>query len=124
MSVKLDNPNTAPKTYWSFISRFFNKRKMTAIPPIKELGLILAEDKLVSDFKIRSELFNSHFAPQCTPVKNANTLPKFKYRADKRLNSFTINGNDIFLIIKNFNTDKAHRWDNISIRMTQLCGKK
>ena len=124
MSFKLDNPSAAPKTYWSFISRFFNKRKMPAISPIKELGLILAEDKLVSDFKIKSELFNSHFAAQCTPVKNASTLPKFKYRTDKRLNSFTINGNDIFLIIKNFNTDKAHRWDNISIRMTQLCGKK
>ena len=36
---------------------------MPAIPPI------LADGKLVSDFKIKSELFNSHFAAQCTPVK-------------------------------------------------------
>ena len=36
---------------------------MSDIPPI------LADGKLVSDFKIKSELFNSHFAAKCTPVK-------------------------------------------------------
>ena len=118
MSAKLDNPNTAPKSYWSIISRFLNRRKMPAIPPV------LADGKLLSDFKIKTEIFNSHFAAQCTPVKNASALPKFKYRTDKRLNYFTINENDIFLIIKNLNADKAHRWDNISIRMIQLCGKE
>ena len=41
---------------------------MLAIPPIP------ADDKLVSDFKVKSELFNIHFAAQCTPVKNASTL--------------------------------------------------
>ena len=69
---------------------------------------ILTDGKLVSDLKMKSELFNSHFAVQCAPVKNANASPKFKYRTDKRLNSFTINENNIFLIIKNLNADKAH----------------
>ena len=50
-------------------------------------------------------------------------LPKFKYKTDKRLNSFTVNENGIFLIIKNRNTDKAQGWD-ISTRMIQLCGKE
>ena len=118
MSAKLDNPNTAPKKYWTIISRFLNKRKMPAISPIP------ANTKLVSDFKIKSESFNSHFAGQCTPVKNASILPKFKYRTDKCLNSFTINENHIFLIIKNLNAGKAHRWDNISLRMILLCGKE
>ena len=116
MSAKLDNPNAAVKTYWSIISRFLNKKKTPAMPPI------LTDGKLVSDFK--SGIFNSHFAAQCTPVKNANVLPKFKYRTDKRLNSFTINENNIFLIIKNLNADKAHEWDNISIRLMQLCEKE
>ena len=78
ISAKFDNPNVAPKTYWSIISRLLNKRKMPAIPPF------LADGKLVSDFKIKSELFNSHFATQCTPVKSGSTLPKFKYRTEKR----------------------------------------
>ena len=30
--------------------------------------------------------------------------------------------NDISSIIKNRNADKAHEWDDISIRMIQLCG--
>ena len=115
MSAKLDNPNTARKTYWSIISRFLNRRKM---PPI------LADGKLVSDFKIKAELFNPHFAAQFALVKNASALPEFKYRTDKRLNSFTFNENDIFLIIKNLNADKAHGWYNISIRMIQFCGKE
>ena len=57
---------------------------MPAIPPI------LADGKLVSDFKIKSEHFNSHFAANCTPVKSASTLPKSKYRTDKRLNSLQL----------------------------------
>ena len=48
---------------------------------------ILADGKLVSNFKAKSELFNSHFAAQCSPVKNPSTLAKFKYRTDKLLNS-------------------------------------
>ena len=27
MSVKLDEPNTAPKTFWSIISRFLEQKK-------------------------------------------------------------------------------------------------
>ena len=91
---------------------------MPAIPPI------LANGKLVSDFRIKSELFNSHFPAQCTPVKNGSTLPKFKYRTNKRLYSFTINENDIFLIIKDPYADKAYGWANISIRIIQSCGKE
>ena len=91
---------------------------MPAIPPI------LADGKLVSDFKIKSELFHSHFAAQCTPVKNASTLTKLKYRTGKRLNSFRINKIYIFLIIKDLNADKAQGWDNISIIIIQLCGKE
>ena len=54
MSVKLDEPNTAPKTFWSIISRFLEQKKIPAISPI------LPDSKLVFDFKIKFELFNSH----------------------------------------------------------------
>ena len=30
---------------------------------------------------------------------------------------------DILLIIKNLNVDKAHGWDQLSIRMIKACGK-
>ena len=62
LSVKLDDLRTAPEMYLSIVSRFLRKRKMLAIPPD-------AHGKLVYDFQIKSELFNSHFAAQRTPVK-------------------------------------------------------
>ena len=34
-----------------------------------------------------------------------------------------IKEDDIYLILKNLNPEKAHGWDNISIRMIQLCEK-
>ena len=95
-----------------------NKREMLAIQPN------LADDKLVPDFKIKSEVFISYFDAQCTPFKNASALQKFKYRTDESLNSFTINENDIFLIINNLNADKVHGWDSISKRMILLFGKE
>ena len=55
---------------------------MPAIPPF------LADGKLVSGFKKRTEVFNSHFAVQCTPVKNASALPKLKYKTDKTFKFF------------------------------------
>ena len=38
--------------------------------------------------------------------------------------AYGFNENDIFLIIKNLNSDKVHGRDDISIEMIQLCGKE
>ena len=45
LSSKLDSPDTAPKTYWSIINRFLNKKKIPIIPPV------LFEGKLISDLE-------------------------------------------------------------------------
>ena len=39
------------------------------------------------------------------------------------MESFDINKNDLHLVIKNLDANKAHGWDDISIRMIQFCGK-
>ena len=117
MSSKLDCPDTASKTYWSIINRILNKKKITNIPPF------LVNNQLVSDFHKKPELFNRHFAEQCTLVQNTSTLPVFSFKTNNQLKSFEINENDILLIIKNLNANKAHSWDDISIRMIQSCGK-
>ena len=46
--MKLNNPKTISKTYWSILKTFYNGRKIPTIPPI------LMEDKLESDFKIKT----------------------------------------------------------------------
>ena len=93
-----------------------NKKKIPNIPPL------LVNNKLVSDFHKKAELFNRHFAEQCTLVQNTSTLPVFNFKTNNWLKSFGINENDLHVIIKNLNANKAHGWD-ISTGMIQLCGK-
>ena len=62
MSAKLDNLKTVPKTYWSIINKFLSNKKIPIIPPI------LVNGELVSDFKQKANMFNSHFASQCTLI--------------------------------------------------------
>ena len=40
----------------------------------------------------------------------------------KKLKSFDIKDDDILLIIKNLNVNKAHGWYQLSIRMIKACG--
>ena len=58
---------------------------------------------------------------QCTPIKNGSKLLNFSYKTEKRLTSFDIKEDDILLIIKNLKVNKAHRWDQLSIRMIKAC---
>ena len=62
-SKKLENSDTAPKTYWSIINRFLDNKKIYIIPPV------FFEGKLISDFEKKAELFNNHFLSQCSLVK-------------------------------------------------------
>ena len=44
-------------------------------------------------------------------------------QTQKRISDIEIKEDDILLIIKNLNGNKAHGWDNCFIRLIQLCGK-
>ena len=82
---------------------------MPVIPPI------LADGKLVSDFTLKTGL---------SVLQSKMQVHYQNLNIELRLNSFATNENDISLIVKNLNADKAHGWDNISIGMIQLCGKE
>ena len=115
MAEKLDNPLTPPKAYCSIINNFLGKRKTPNIPPL------IVNDLAVSDFTTKASLFNNFFASQCSPVVNSSTLPNFCYQTQKRISDIEIKEDDILLIIKNLNSNKARGWD-VSVRMIQLCG--
>ena len=51
MSSKLANSATSTKTYWSILKTFLNNKK---IP-------LILENKLVTNFKEKAELFNTFF---------------------------------------------------------------
>ena len=103
-----------PKTYWKIIIRFVNNKKTPIISPL------LGNNKIISNFSEKANLFNKFFASQCTPLENHSSLPPFCLKTDK---SLKISETDIFAIIKNLDLNKSHGWDNLSIRMIKLCGK-
>ena len=80
-------------------------------------------DRFVSNFAEKAELFNSYFASQCTPVINKSQLPTLEFKTSKRIEKITFTDDDIKLKIKNLKVDKAHGWNNISIRIIKHCGK-
>ena len=54
LSSRLANPLTSPKTYWYILKIFLNNKKIPFITPL------FHENKFVTDFKEKAELFN-HF---------------------------------------------------------------
>ena len=116
LAMKLNNPNTSSKTYWSILKTFYNGRKIPIIPPL------IKDGKLESDFKIKANHFNSFFASQCTPLVNNSKLPdKITYIFAARLTSIKFDNNDILKIIRSLNVNKARGHDGISIRMLRMC---
>ena len=77
LSAKLDVPTLALKTYWTIVSRFLNKKKISTIRPV------LVNGKLISHFREKFDHINFYFATQC-PSK----LSKLKYETKDRLNSY------------------------------------
>ena len=58
ISKKIMNPMTSLKTYWSILKALLNHKKIPCIPPS------LQNNKYVTDFKKKAELFNLFFAKQ------------------------------------------------------------
>lgn len=56
-------------------------------------------------------------------VVNSSELPNFSYKTEKQISDTEIMEDNILLIIKNLNLNKAHGWNNVSIPMIQLRGK-
>ena len=55
--------------------------------------------------------------------KSASTLPYFSYRTNSRISSFHATEKDILLITKSLHPAKAHRYDNLSVRMMKICNE-
>ena len=52
LAIKLNDPKTSPKTYWSILKTFVNGSKILLIP------LFLVNNKFVIDFLEKANLFN------------------------------------------------------------------
>ena len=76
----------------------------------------------VTDFQEKAHIFNSFFAKQCTLVSNNSILPsEFTYMTEKCMHSITLSESKVIKIIRALDVNKAHGYDNISVRMIKLC---
>ena len=117
MTKKIADSNTSPKTYWTILNRLLYNKKLPTVP------LLLADGKLVSDFRKKANIFNNVFASICSPIDNTRCLSSFSYRTGSMIKSFHVTENDILAIIKKLDPNKAHGCDNISIKMIKICSK-
>ena len=69
LATKLTNNKVNPKCYWSVLKTFLNNKKTPCIPPL------IHDNKFVTNFKEKNELFNSLFAKQCSLIETGSTLP-------------------------------------------------
>ena len=79
---------------------------------------ILHEDKCVTDFLVKGEIFNSHFAKQCSLLKNKSRIsPQLLPHMNTCLSTATFLQNDILKIIRKLDLSKAHGYNKIGLCM-------
>ena len=94
------------KTYWSLLKTFLNNKKIPCISPL------FYNDKFISNFTDKVELFNNCFAEQCTMIDNASQiLATVNTKTTKILSSISVTRGDIAKVIKNLDLNKAHGHD-------------
>ena len=114
MNSKLEDSNTASKTYWPILNCFLYNKKIHAIPPL------LVDGNFISGFCEKASLFNSFFATICTPIKNNSRLSPFIYKTSTRIHCFCVTNKDILSIINSLNSSKAQGYDNISVEIIKI----
>ena len=116
LAIKLNDPKTAPKTYWSILKTFVNGSNIHLIPPL------LVNNKFVTDFLAKANLFNDFFRKQCRPITNESSFPNNQtIETISRLADINIDTNTIIKFIRSLDPNKAHGCEGISIRMLKLC---
>ena len=114
---KLINTQKNSKVYWSLLKIFLNNKKIPIIPPL------FYENRFITDFKEKAQLFNIFFSKQCSLIPNNSSLPAdVNYITDKRLSAVIFSAKDIGKIIQNLESNKTHVHNNISICMLKMCG--
>ena len=60
---------TSTKSYWSTLKMILNNKKISYIAPLKH------QNKYVTDFKEKEEIFKPFFAEHCSLMNNSCKLP-------------------------------------------------
>ena len=107
ITQRLSDPNTSSKCYWTLLKTLLNGKKIPCIVAFQE----------------KTEIFNSFFVEQYSPISDRSILPsELPLRTDSTLSTCHFAKEDILRIINNLDPNKAHGHDEISIRMLKIPG--
>ena len=82
----------------------------------------LVNNKFLTDFKAKANVFNDFFSKQCTPLVNGSKLPENQVElTNSRINSVPFSDDLVINIIRNSNVIKTHGHGDISIRIIKMC---
>ena len=82
----------------------------------------MADNKLVTDFLEKANLFNIFFTKECSPISSDSTVTvSTKLESRERLSYLEFGVDDIVMIITSLDRNKAHGHDEISLHMIKLC---
>ena len=85
LGKKLGGPSRSIKSYWAILRTLWNGKKVPNIPPL------LVNNKIITEFEAKVNIFTKYFASQCTTTNNNNVLPStLNHLTDDKLNSFNI----------------------------------
>ena len=114
LGKKLGDPSRSIKTYWATLKTLWNGEKVPNIPSL------LVNNKLITEFKAKANIFNEYFTNQCTKINSNSVLPStLNHLTDDKLSSFNISSEVIFQLIINLDPNKTHC--EISAKMFKLC---
>ena len=109
------NLESTMNRHWN-VCWVLNNKKIPCIPPL------LHQDKCVTDFQEKANIFNNFFADQCSIGSNNSELPvTLTRKTHESLSTIDFSTDDILKIIRNLDPNKAHGHDMISIRMIEIC---
>ena len=81
----------------------------------------LVNDKFITAFLEKANLFNDFFSKQCQPLQNNSALLKYNsYHTKNRLNDITLSNEKLLKIVQSLGANKAHGCDGISVKMQNI----
>ena len=115
LGKQLNDSKTGTKAYWKVSNKLLNKSNIPIIPPI------LCNNKFITRFAVKANLFNEYFLKQCKTLINDSILPPFYLITDKQLVDIEFSVEDL-KNIHALNPNKSQGSGNISICMLLMCG--
>jgi hypothetical protein len=108
----LNDPNLAPKKYWSLVKRIYGSKKGLGIPVIEK------DDNQLTTSTAKAKAFTEFFQEQQTlHVPEGHLLPPEIRLTDQTLDSVSATPAEISKVLKSLETGKAHGADGVSNRL-------